>query len=61
MPKETAEFFDGMNVSEQREWADDLLRRAQLPLPDDTTPRVCLLDSGVTRAASAPGASDGCR
>ena len=48
--KETAEFFDGMGVDEQREWADDLQRRAQFPLPDDTVPRVCLLDSGVTRA-----------
>lgn len=48
--KETAEFFDGMGVGEQREWADDLQRRAQLPPPDDAAPRVCLLDSGVTRA-----------
>lgn len=48
--KETAEFFDGMGVGEQREWADDLRRRAQLPPPDDAAPRVCLLDSGVTRA-----------
>lgn len=48
--KETAEFFDGMGVDEQRHWADDLLRRAQLQPPDRTAPRVCLLDSGVTRA-----------
>jgi hypothetical protein len=48
--KETAEFFDGMGISEQREWADDLLRRAQLRPSGDTAPRVCLLDSGVTRA-----------
>jgi hypothetical protein len=48
--KETAEFFDAMDVGEQRKWADDLLRRAQLQQPDDTAPRVCLLDSGVTRA-----------
>ncbi|MBN9576400.1 MAG: S8 family peptidase [Alicycliphilus denitrificans] len=47
--KETAEFFDGMDVGEQRQWADDLLRRAQLQ-PADDAPRVCLLDSGVTRA-----------
>lgn len=40
--KETAEFFDGMGVDEQREWADDLQRRAQFPLPDDTVPEsVC--------------------
>ena len=48
--KETAEFFDGMSVEEQREWTDDLQRRAQFPPSDDTAPRVCLLDSGVTRA-----------
>ncbi|HMM73694.1 MAG TPA: hypothetical protein PKC22_15990, partial [Rhodocyclaceae bacterium] len=47
--KETAEFFDGMDMGEQRQWADDLLRRAQLQ-PADDAPRVCLLDSGVTRA-----------
>lgn len=47
--KETAEFFDGMDVAEQRQWADDLLRRVQLQ-PADDAPRVCLLDSGVTRA-----------
>lgn len=47
--KETAEFFDGMEVGEQRQWANDLLRRVQLP-PAGDAPRVCLLDSGVTRA-----------
>lgn len=47
--KETAEFFDGMEVEEQRQWADDLLRRALLQ-PADDAPRVCLLDSGVTHA-----------
>ncbi len=47
--KETAEFFDGMDMGEQRQWADDLLRRAQLQ-PADDAPRVCLLDSGVARA-----------
>ena len=47
--KETAEFFDGMEVGEQRQWVDDLLQRVQL-LPAGDAPRVCLLDSGVTRA-----------
>jgi len=59
--KETAEFFDGMGVGEQREWADDLRRRAQLPPPDDAAPRVCLLDSGVTRAHPLLAPPDGCR
>ncbi|MDR0634522.1 MAG: S8 family peptidase [Azoarcus sp.] len=48
--KETAEFFDAMDVKEQRAWADDLLRRARLQPSNETAPRVCLLDSGVTRA-----------
>ena len=48
--KETAEFFDGMDVSEQQEWADDLLQRSQLQVLDEAAPRICLLDSGVTRA-----------
>ncbi|WP_350353822.1 S8 family serine peptidase, partial [Pseudomonas aeruginosa] len=39
-----------MGVREQQAWADDLLRRARLQPSDDTAPRVCLLDSGVTRA-----------
>lgn len=47
--KETAEFFDGMEAGEQREWADDLLRRIRVQ-PEGDGPRVCLLDSGVTRA-----------
>lgn len=47
--KETAEFFDDMDVAEQREWMDDLLRRTRIPPDDDATPRICLLDSGVNR------------
>lgn len=48
--KETAEFFDGMEVAEQRQWADELVRRVQWPPAGDDAPRVCLLDSGVNRA-----------
>lgn len=47
--KETAKFFDGMAIGEQREWADELLGRAQIRQPDDAVPRVCLLDTGVNR------------
>jgi Subtilase family len=47
--KETAAFFDGMAPLEQQEWAEDALSRLTAPLDDDSTPRVCLLDSGVTR------------
>lgn len=47
--KETAEFFDGMAMSEQHEWADELQSRVQVSRPDDNAPRVCLLDTGVNR------------
>ena len=47
--KETAEFFDGMTPVEQREWVDETLARLTAAPEDDSTPRVCLLDSGVNR------------
>lgn len=47
--KETAEFFTGLGIAEQRQWAEDLLGRLQIAADDDATPRVCLLDSGVSR------------
>lgn len=47
--KDTAEFFDGMVREEQQEWLDDALRRLTVASDDDSTPRVCLLDSGVNR------------
>lgn len=47
--KETAEFFDGMSPPEQVEWVNETLARLTLPSDADTTPRVCLLDSGVNR------------
>jgi hypothetical protein len=48
--KDTAEFFIGSNLAEQRQWADSLLDRVSLPADGDDIPRVCLLDSGVNRA-----------
>lgn len=47
--KETAEFFYGMAPLEQQEWVDETLARLTLPNDADTTPRVCLLDSGINR------------
>lgn len=47
--KDTAEFFDAMNREEQQEWLDDALQRLSVASNDDSTPRVCLLDSGVNR------------
>lgn len=47
--KDTAEFFDGMAREEQQGWLDDALGRLSVANDEDSTPRVCLLDSGVNR------------
>lgn len=47
--KDTAEFFDGLMPVEQQEWAEEALARLNLPPEAESTPRVCLLDSGVNR------------
>lgn len=46
-PATTAEFFDGMPVEEQDEWAENLLERVDFRRPQAW---VTLLDTGVTRA-----------
>jgi len=43
--KDTAEFFDALPPTEQREWVDELLSRTS-PAGDKSA-RVCLLDTGV--------------
>ena len=43
--KETAEFFNSLKPTEQREWVDELLGRTHWP--DDQAPYVCILDTGV--------------
>ena len=48
--KDTAEFFDGMDREEQQGWVENALGRMTVADGDDSTPRVCLLDSGVNRA-----------
>ncbi|MET3551251.1 MULTISPECIES: S8 family serine peptidase [Burkholderia] len=45
--KDTADFFDGMGVEEQRAWMDDMLAHAVWPAAD--APHVCLIDPGVNR------------
>jgi len=45
--KDTAEFFDGMEVQEQGAWMNDLLAHAAWPAP--AAPHICLIDSGVNR------------
>ena len=47
--KDTAEFFDGMERDEQQEWLHDMLARLTVEADHESTPRVCLLDSGVNR------------
>ncbi len=46
--KDTAEFFHGMARDEQQQWAEDLLGRLSVADGGDATPRICLLDTGVT-------------
>lgn len=46
--KDTAEFFDGMDIEEQAQWMNDLIARTNVANTDDI-PYVCLLDSGVNR------------
>jgi len=48
--KDTAEFFDGMETIQQRDWMNDALRRLSTAESDDSTPRICLIDTGVNRA-----------
>ncbi|WP_066125311.1 MULTISPECIES: S8 family peptidase [Alcaligenaceae] len=46
--RDTAAFFDEMNVADQAEWVESLA--ARIVVPDDDAPVVCLLDTGLTRA-----------
>jgi hypothetical protein len=48
--KDTAAFFVGLTIPEQRQWAADLAARLQIPPDTKDVPRVCLIDSGVNRA-----------
>lgn len=47
--KETAEFFDEMALTEQRDWHDNILRQLRIAPPEQNSPYVCLLDTGVNR------------
>ena len=44
-PRLTATFFEGLNPAEQKDWAESLWTRLQLPAHG--APTVCLLDTGV--------------
>lgn len=43
--KETAEFFDSLELADQQLWAEDLLARSEFG--DAGAPAVCLLDTGI--------------
>lgn len=45
--KVTAEFFDRLELNEQRDWGSNLLERATFA--SDNSPYVCILDTGVNR------------
>ncbi len=45
LAKETSEFFDELDPTEQREWSDELLSR--LNIAEGELPYVCVLDTGV--------------
>ena len=47
--KETADFFDSLDLEQQREWIDDLLNRAAFVEDAHDVAHVCLLDTGVNR------------
>jgi hypothetical protein len=46
---ETSEFFMRLLPEEQRQWAQELLARAQFPPRDDMIPHVCVLDTGCAQ------------
>jgi hypothetical protein len=48
-PKVTADFFDSMEPAEQGEWSEELLQRLNHS-HTDTSPYVCIIDSGVNVA-----------
>jgi hypothetical protein len=45
---EVAEFFMGIDAQEQRDWADELLRRSSFPGPEEDVPHICILDTGCS-------------
>lgn len=47
--KDTADFFDALAQQEQRAWLDDALSRLSVEPDGETTPRICLMDSGINR------------
>ncbi len=46
LAKETADFFDNLEITEQRDWATELLSRTTFD--EHSNVRVCILDTGIT-------------
>jgi len=44
--KDTADFYTGMDRQDQREWAEDLIKR--ITPPPEGSPSICLLDTGLS-------------
>ncbi len=44
--KETADFFDSLEYSDQRDWIENLINRTSLPA-NTNSPYVCILDTGT--------------
>jgi hypothetical protein len=45
--KETAEFFDSLQIDEQADWVDELLGRCRFCGPEEHVPYICVLDTGI--------------
>ena len=50
LAKETADFFDALQIEEQPGWTEELLARTEFADPDEEVPYICILDTGSTRA-----------
>lgn len=45
--KTTAEFFDSLNIEDQRQWVEELIERIEYNFDHDTVPYISILDTGV--------------
>jgi len=45
--KETADFFDASPPDEQSQWLKELLKSCVFSIKNDSTPHICILDTGV--------------
>ena len=45
--KTTAEFFDSLNIEDQRQWAEELFERVEYNFDDKNTPYISILDTGI--------------